>query len=810
MSAIDLRIVKKERIDEDEMVAESSQRYSPINGFHEFSSLEQRSESPRSTTARDSMAFVTLQQMQDDGRSHTENDQDKATINRSRFSSESIESYPYRVPIVYPIHSSPPIDYRSISSGRSPSPNNYRLEDGERNKSPTMNQRQLYEENDWHTTRESRKEEKYDENESTSERTSPTRKPSPFDVSIQNHEGRKERSASPNDPKHPNNVNFSAERVVYGRRRGKNSDRLNSAEDDKEEESLWKQVQRYRHRKRPALGKLQPTQEETIFMQYNEIRERRHREGRIITRAAGRPVLPHCSADIRETPLTPPPDNPIDQGDSKLRIPTRVPAEPPITPDTNGLESYGSQGNRARMVEISQSKGMASECITESNQDTLPSVQRPSPFKSTSTDSHPESAFDGNSERRKTPSEQLVENRSTPTQTQVDYQSYPSSSAHVCTRPQHYHDVRGMDARVVAHGAMDGRANLCYEDCCQHLSSYRHRPMHSLQRFHLGDNNCYDNSCHDNRRRRVPTCSHHCCHHKRSRRASSDDAGDYNDDNDDSNHWQYSPKEKRPRLEHEQTREMNDLYRREDQPHTVQNGSQPFSPSSTDSRDNESVENGQNQDFQPESEKQSYENGHLSQENSPRIQVESERRFSQASPFVLAEREPDDDDVICHVNGLFSLPGYRETKYDITRGELKRRTELPETLTRVEMISYVRQAKTSGRMLLDSNGITTSNRSHPTILSRVCEREAQVLACGLHKMNLEYVPLKKLVQICVDMYKSRGCDGCQDCRLKLRRRIVDVEITRYVMSFMLIFFFLRTLHDSKSLDWRVRTEDSEL
>lgn len=781
MSAIDLRIVKKERIDENEMVAEGNQRYSPNNGFHGRSLLEQRSESPGSTGTRDSMVFVGLPRVQVDGRTRTENDESKATLNRSRFSSENIESYPYRVPIVYPIHS-PPIDYRSISGGRSPSPNSYRLEEGERNKSPVMNQRQLYEETEWHTSMESRKEAKYDENGSTSARSSPTRKPSPFDASSQNHEGMKEGSSSPQDPKHSNNVNLNAERVVFGRRRGKNSERLNSADDDKEEESLWKQVQRYRHRKRPALGKLQPTQEETIFMQYNEIRERRHREGRIMTRAV-RPVLPHCNA-VRETPLTPPPDTPVEQADSKLRVLTQAP-EQSIIPNPSGIESYGSQGNRARVVEIPQSKGVPNNCIIESNQDAPPSVQRPSPFKSTSIDSHPGSTFNGNVERRKTPTEQLAENHSTPTQTQSDYQGYSSSSAHACTRPQsqHYHDARGMDARVVdarsldaraaAHAVMDCRTNVCYEDCCRNLSSYRHRPMHPLQRYQLGDNNCYDN-----RRRRTSTCAHHCCHHKRSRRASSDDADDYNDDNDDSNHWQYSPKEKRPRSEHDQTREINDLYRRDDQPLAAQNGSQPFSPSSTDSRDNESMENGQTQDFQPENEKQLYENGHISQENSPRMHVENERRFSQASPFALGEREPDDDDVICHVNGLFSLPGYRETKYDITRGELKRRTEPPETLTRVEMISYVRQAKTSGRMLLDTNGITTSNRSHPTILSRVCEREAQVLACGIHKMNLEYVPLKKLVQMCVDMYKSRGCDGCQDCRLKLRRRIVDVEITR--------------------------------
>ena len=153
---------------------------------------------------------------------------------------------------------------------------------------------------------------------------------------------------------------------------------------------------------------------------------------------------------------------------------------------------------------------------------------------------------------------------------------------------------------------------------------------------------------------------------------------------------------------------------------------------------------------------------------------------SDQESFVDGQPVLDDEDTVCQVNGLLSLPGFKETKYNISLGELKRRMNPPETLTRVEMISYLRQAKSSGRFLLDRHNIVTANRSHPTILSRLCEGEAQVLADGILKMNREYLPLATLARKTVEAYKDDGCRvvNCEDCRLKLRRRIVDVEITR--------------------------------
>lgn len=186
--------------------------------------------------------------------------------------------------------------------------------------------------------------------------------------------------------------------------------------------------------------------------------------------------------------------------------------------------------------------------------------------------------------------------------------------------------------------------------------------------------------------------------------------------------------------------------------------------------------------FFPERESRQIRNGRDSslvyQQSLPDQELFSARQLNGLDAVQTLE----DNDTVCQVNGLLSLPGFKETKFNITLGELKRRMNPPETLTRVEMISYVRQAKSSGRVLLDKNNIITANRSRPTVLSRVCESEAQVLADGILKMNREYLPLTTLARKTVETYKDDDCKdkNCEDCRLKLRRRIVDVEITRLV------------------------------
>ena len=184
--------------------------------------------------------------------------------------------------------------------------------------------------------------------------------------------------------------------------------------------------------------------------------------------------------------------------------------------------------------------------------------------------------------------------------------------------------------------------------------------------------------------------------------------------------------------------------------------------------------------FLHERERQQIRNGRVPTLAFPQPAPEKEELSAKHFNSFSAVQARDDNDTVCQVNGLLSLPGFKETKFNISLGELKRRMNPPETLTRVEMISYVRQAKSSGRVLLDKNNIITANRSRPTILSRLCENEAQLLADGILKMNREYLPLTTLARKTVEAYKDDDCKDkhCEDCRLKLRRRIVDVEITR--------------------------------
>ena len=142
--------------------------------------------------------------------------------------------------------------------------------------------------------------------------------------------------------------------------------------------------------------------------------------------------------------------------------------------------------------------------------------------------------------------------------------------------------------------------------------------------------------------------------------------------------------------------------------------------------------------FLHERERQQIRNGRVHSLAFPQSAPEKEEFPTKHLNGLGAVQACDDSDTVCQVNGLLSLPGFKETKFNISLGELKRRMNPPETLTRVEMISYVRQAKSSGRVLLDKNNIITANRSHPTILSRLCESEAQLLADGILKMNREY------------------------------------------------------------------------
>lgn len=133
-----------------------------------------------------------------------------------------------------------------------------------------------------------------------------------------------------------------------------------------------------------------------------------------------------------------------------------------------------------------------------------------------------------------------------------------------------------------------------------------------------------------------------------------------------------------------------------------------------------------------------------------------------------------DDHQVTHINGVMSLPATRETRYGITLGELKRRTGFPEFLTRVDLIAYVRQSKSAGRALLDKFNIATAGqKSHPTILSKMCENEARVLGDGISKMNTEYFPWKMLAKVAsAKVAEGRMCDG------KVAQKIKAIQSTR--------------------------------
>lgn len=722
MPVVDLRLVKQEKFDDDEIQME--QMVLQRNWSAAGQEIQRKSRSALLISGKDSNDVVREEHGDDQS-------QPKET-----------QPFSYRVPIVYPIQS-PPIDYQSISRDHSPNTKDYRLE-RERSESP----KQLYEETPTESPGGNDTGLEDNSNITYSTRYSPSQKISPYSLSPRS-ESKDDSRTSPKatNPSNSSRLVQNTDEKGTATKRRRNMEGFIPLDGEKEEESLWKQVQRYRHRKRLPLGKLMATQEETIFMQYNELRERRHREGRVATTRHARPQ----SNDLAVEPAHSPPESYPEieaKGDAEPRLPGSL--SPQLSPSSEKIPervpSYVM--SRQRLVDLPP-KGKSVTYVYVTGPGSIPT-------NLSNPEVHPV-IYDSNTECRN-----VEQSDNQPNRNNQGYHGYMSQEPARC----HGYEPRGVEARgrtAVRPGAMECRGFVPYDDC-YHDNYHNHRPYCSTSRYHSNE------SCHGNRKRRVHGWDHYCCRRKRARPTSSEDDDDEYAADNDIPRW-YS-KERLQRLD---TRDNEDVYL-----HDTQNGGRQCSPSSADSRDNESVENGPTQAQFP---LENGENGQLSKESSPVRKEEEDSNVVHSSPSSFTPHgEPtrqQDDDVVCQVNGLFSLPGYRETKYDITKGELMRRTGLPETLTRVEMISYVRQAKTSGRILLDTNGITTSNRSHPTILSRVCEREAQVLACGIHKMNLEYLPIKRLVQTCVDMYKSRGCDGCQDCRLKLRRRLVDVEITRY-------------------------------
>lgn len=104
--------------------------------------------------------------------------------------------------------------------------------------------------------------------------------------------------------------------------------------------------------------------------------------------------------------------------------------------------------------------------------------------------------------------------------------------------------------------------------------------------------------------------------------------------------------------------------------------------------------------------------------------------------------EIDDEIAVC-VSGLLTLPGSNEKKYPISVGELRRRISPPEFLNKVDMISYVRLAKTSARELLEKHAIRPkhhSRKSKHSVISKMCEAECTELANGMKMLSDTYFP----------------------------------------------------------------------
>ena len=95
------------------------------------------------------------------------------------------------------------------------------------------------------------------------------------------------------------------------------------------------------------------------------------------------------------------------------------------------------------------------------------------------------------------------------------------------------------------------------------------------------------------------------------------------------------------------------------------------------------------------------------------------------------------------------------------------------------MISYLRLAKNSARLLLEKYDIISSlhhRLSKHTILSKVSEKECEDLAAGIHDINMSYFPFRVVAQRSVGRIEEVEANGVKD---NLRKRYQDIATTRY-------------------------------
>ena len=124
---------------------------------------------------------------------------------------------------------------------------------------------------------------------------------------------------------------------------------------------------------------------------------------------------------------------------------------------------------------------------------------------------------------------------------------------------------------------------------------------------------------------------------------------------------------------------------------------------------------------------------------------------------------------------------YLLSRYDITVEELRRRVSAPEHLNKVDMISYLRLAKNSARLLLEKYDIISSlhhRLSKHTILSKVSESECEDLATGIHDINMSYFPCRAVAQKSVTRIKEEEKTERGE-KEQLEKRCKDLQTTRY-------------------------------
>jgi len=142
-----------------------------------------------------------------------------------------------------------------------------------------------------------------------------------------------------------------------------------------------------------------------------------------------------------------------------------------------------------------------------------------------------------------------------------------------------------------------------------------------------------------------------------------------------------------------------------------------------------------------------------------------------------------DNELAVGVTGLLTLPGSNEKRYPITVGELRRRISPPEYLNKVDMISYVRLAKTTARVLLEKHAIRPKHhcrKSKHSVISKMCEAECTELATGIKKLSEEYFPTEWIARKSLTQFLDEN-DSIRK-EEEMRKKQNKIEAARSVLK----------------------------